>query len=207
MEGAGCAEYNGVNCRCESILKAPDGRLIYVEAGGFPMSRSLRQYKRWWHELTVPVPLTMQISIYHKSTNSWSIYSPAWRDPSAPKYPGDGVPLSVENICRYVNSLCGTNFDRVVVLPWDEYGGYYTMNDAHTKYNRGDTFHYQPRIAKKRREKVAELEELHKRQFGIKYDNTSYWVGDDKKLHMQLNVSDEKRIAAGYDKRNYIIEI
>ena len=51
-------------------------------------------------------------------------------------------------ICAWLNRLCGTSFDRVVVLPWDEYAGYYTRSDDGTKYYRGDMFRYQPRVTK-----------------------------------------------------------
>lgn len=50
------------------------------------------------------------------------------------------------DICAWLNRLCGTLFDRVVILPWDEYAGYYTRSDDGTKYYRGDMFRYQPRV-------------------------------------------------------------
>lgn len=207
MAGMGCDEYNHVNCRCESIFKDQGGKLIRASACGFPISTSQRKnYNLIYRRPAVAVPLSLELSVFDSETKSWVAIVPDWRIKER-RFPDKSVRYSTENICYWINAICGTEFDRVIVLPWDEYGGYYVMNDARTQYNRGDTFHYQPRITKRRQEKVAELTLLHQKQFGMKYDNTSYWVGDDKKLHMRFNVSDKKLLAAGYDKRDYIIEL
>lgn len=208
LEGAGCAEYNGINCRCTSVFKDGCGRLVYAEASGFPLSKLQKECFEDLHRpaKAAKIPLYLNLDVYNKETNAWEAILPDWRDPTR-QFPNKDVPYTLKNICMWLNRLCGTSFDRVIVLPWYEYAGYYTQSDDGTKYCRGDTFHYQPRITKKRQQKVAELQELHKKQFGVETDKTSYWVGDDKKLHMRLNMSDEKLKRYGYEKREYVIEI
>ena len=194
--------------RRKNIIKNPEGKLIHVSASGTTISRSYKQrYTETMRKRVADVPLFMQVFVMtDPKTKDWKEIVPDWRKPEV-KFPDMSVSYTLEHICWYINEIAGTNFDRVVVLSFDSYAGYYILNEDRTKYNRGDTFHYQPRIAKKRQEKVAELTELHKKQFGERYDNTSYWVGDDRKLHMRINVSDKVREAAGYDRRDYIIEM
>lgn len=208
MEGAGCADYNGINCRCISVFKDGAGNLVYAEVSGFPLGASQKKYFEEWHRpvKAARFPLNINLSIYNKQIQGWEGILPDWRDPRR-QFPDKSISFTRNNICTWINHLCGTSFDRVVILPWNEYAGYYTQNDDGTKSCRGDTFHYQPRITKKRQKKVAELQELHKKQFGVETDNTSYWVGDDKKLHMRLNMSDERLKQYGYEKREFVIEL
>lgn len=208
LEGAGCAEYNGINCRCISIFKDDLGRLVHAEVSGFPLGAAEKEHFEEWHRpaKAARIPLNITLSVYNKQMHGWEGILPDWRDPKR-QFPDKSVSYTLKNICTWLNRICGTSFDRIVVLPWYEYAGYYTLSDSRKKYNRGDTFRYQPRITKKRQQKVAELQELHKKQFVVEADNTSYWVGDDKKLHMRLNMSDEKLKQYGYEKREYIIEI
>lgn len=208
MEGAGCGNYNCINCRCTSIFKDGSGKLVYAEVSGFPLAQSEKEDFNLRNRpvKAAKIPLYIELSVYNKQTDEWEGILPDWRDP-ARQFPDKSVSYTLKNICTWLNRICGTSFDRIVVLPWDEYAGYYTLSDSRKKYNRGDTFRYQPRITKKRQQKVAELQELHKKQFGVEADNTSYWVGDDKKLHMRLNMSDEKLKQYGYEKREYVINI
>lgn len=118
MEGAGCAEYNGINCRCTSVFKDGCGRLIYAEASGFPLSES---QKEWFEYMYRPakaakIPLYLNLDVYNKETNAWEAILPDWRD-STRQFPNKDVPYTLKNICMWLNRLCGTSFDRVVVLP------------------------------------------------------------------------------------------
>lgn len=206
LEGCGCAEYNGINCCCTTVVKSPRG-LLYVEVSGFPLSYRQKKYFKEYHgKKAVPIPLYMDVSIYEKDGEWRRLWKE--KDGSWIKFPDKSVSYTLENICLWINKICKTDFDRVQVLPY--YAGYHTIDSTKKgihRLQRGDTFHYQPRITERRRKKIEKLMELHKEEFHEKYDNTSYWVGDDKKLHMRFGVSDEALKQAGYIQRECIVEV
>ena len=50
------------------------------------------------------------------------------------------------------------------------------------------------------------MQEQNEKRFGMKYDNTSYFVRDGE-LVMRLNISDEALQANGLTEREYIMEV
>lgn len=65
---------------------------------------------------------------------------------------------------------------------------------------------YNEELTNKRIAKVAELSEHFKKVFNEKYDNTSYYIKDDT-LIARINVSEAKRLVAGYKEREMIINV
>lgn len=119
------------------------------------------------------------------------------------------VDYILENIRDFVNTQLNCSFDNVVIL--DDLAGYRVFSDCKRKgtsekYNFGDCFNYDEDLTKMRIAKVKELSAHFKEIFNQKYDNTTYYIKDGS-LTVRINVSESKRLAAGYPDREFTVDL
>jgi len=119
------------------------------------------------------------------------------------------VKYTKENILTFVNENCNADFDEIVIL--DDLAGFRVHNsegkyNTSERYNFGDIFNYDAELTRRRREKVEEMKQEFCDLFNQKYDNTSYFIRNNK-LIVRINVEEKKRIAAGYTEREFIVEV
>ena len=207
FEGAGVSEADISratigNCRIRTAFHLDDGQHVYLELHGTervkksPASLYLWQYTGFvldCFEITDDVPND---------------------DANRHRFPPSMLPRSYEYsepaILELVNSL-GASFDAVKVVP--DFGGYRVFKypsfsgiKGKKAYNYGDEFQFDAELTARRAAKVAEMEEINKARFGMKYDNTSYYL-EGESLIMRLNVSKEKLAAAGLTERRFVLEV
>lgn len=208
FEGAGCVPCNDVeNCRIRTSFTNKDGKKIYIEF--------LNGYKhtRKGNGKVVSEPGYLSCDSCHYITDDPEIDDcnksrlDCERNQKIEK-----VKYTKENILAFVNENCNADFDEIVVL--DNLAGYRVFadiedpkkRDTFAMYNFGDVFNYDAELTRKRREKVEEIKKEFCALFNQKYDNTSYFIRNNK-LIVRINVEEKKRIAAGYTEREFIVEV
>ena len=194
FEGAGWSDADSSratigNCRIRTAFHLDDGRAVYLELVCGQRGKHACSYVYQWE-------YTGFISHAHYITDE---------QPNGHQVPRSALPASIEYslpaILRLVNSL-GASFDAVEVAP--DYSGYRVFGD-HNRYNYGDEFVIDPELCARRAALVQAMQERHKRLFGVKYDNTSYYV-EGGRLVMRLCVSDKALQAAGIRERVHVLE-
>ena len=188
------------NCRIRTAFRLDDGRPVFMEMAGCERSKySVPGLYHWQY--------TGFVDIVHEITNDIPN-----DDANCHRFPLSAFPPSFEwseaAILKVVNGL-GASFDAVKVVP--DYGGYRVFKiDRQCRgpkaYNYGDEFQYDADLTARRAAKVAEMQEVNKARFDLKYDNSSYWLNGEK-LVMNINVSKEALAAAGLTERRFILEV
>lgn len=214
FEGAGYngvnAEYNGLNCRIRTAFHNNDGKMIYLELiGCHPNEYQAKEPKK--NKVALPSTYMYVDSATYitddpeiDDCNDSRIKTIAYDEMLKTEY-------ILKNIRDFVNAQFNCSFDNVVIL--DDLAGYrvFTNNKkigwgTSARYNFGDQFVYDEDLTKRRIAKVAELTEHFKEIFNQKYDNTSYYIKNGK-LTVCINVEKQKRIAAGYSEREFVVEV
>lgn len=214
FEGAGwdgCkAEYNNINCRIRTAFHNNDNKMIYLELNGVhPNKYILAEAKK--EKITLP---TTHLYIAHahyitddKTTDDCNANNIKTIDYESQQK----IEYTLENVKNFINKYFNCSFDNVVVL--DNLAGFRVFADVKREgwgtsamYNFGDCFDYDEELTLKRINKVNELKEHFKTLFNQKYDNTSYYIRDNK-LTVCINVESKKRIEAGYKDRIFTVEV
>lgn len=214
FEGAGwdgCkAEYNNINCRIRTAFHNNDGKKIYIEINGVhPNQYALKEAKA--NGETLPTThLYVDIAFYITDDNSVDDCNES-RIKTIDYKEQQKIEYTLENIRDFINNNFNCSFESVAVL--DNLAGFRVFADVKRdglgtskSYNFGDTFNYDEETTTKRIEKVKELSENFKTLFNMEYDNTSYYIKDDK-LTVELNVPQKEQIKAGYKNRVFTVEI
>lgn len=214
FEGAGWsganAEHNGLNCRIRTAFHNNDDKMIYLELNGcHPNKYHLKTAKK--NKVTLSSTY-MYVDFAHYITDDPEIDDSNNSRIKTITYDEMlKIDYTLDNIRCFVNTQFNCSFDSVVIL--DNMAGYRVFTDNPRKgwgtseeYNFGDCFSYDEDLTKRRIAKVAELSEHFKEIFGMKYDNTSYYIKDSK-LTVCINVEEKKRIAAGYPEREFVVEV
>lgn len=214
FEGAGWdganADYNGLNCRIRTAFHDDNDKMIYLELHGFhPLKEHIKEAKNKKIEL----PLThLYIDSAHYITDDLSIDD---ENENRIKINVDykemlKIPYTLDNIKDFINKHFNSSFDEVVIL--NHLAGYRVFADykksklKSERYNFGDCFGYDAELTKKRIAKVIESQEHFKKIFNQQYDNTSYYI-ENGELTVCINATEQKRIAAGYIERKFVIEV
>lgn len=200
FESAGCAEYNGINCRIRTAFTNNDDKKIYIEflCGHIPNKKTKTEYHflhcDYCHYITEDPEIddcnNSRLTCEGKDTRE--------------------IEYTKENILAFVNENCNASFDKIVVL--NNLAGFrvHSNSGRHNtseRYNFGDTFEYDEELTKKRILKVAELSKHFKQIFNQRYDNTSYYINNNNQLEVCINVGEKERIKAGYTNRKFIVEV
>lgn len=214
FEGAGSTgangDYNGLNCRIRTAFHNDKGKMIYLEVGGgHPNKYMLKEAKK--EKIKLPETY-MYIHFAFYITDNPEIDDCNENQIKTIDYKEMlKISYTLENIRDFINKYFNCSFDEAVIL--DNLAGYkvfadYTPNCYGTskEYNFGDCFEYDKELTEKRIAKVNEMKEHFCKLFNKKYDNTSYWI-EDRKLKVCINVEEEKRIAAGYPERQFVVEV
>lgn len=190
FEGSGCVPAGEVaNCRIRTAFTNDDGKKVYIEFSCV-VKTGLGCCDHCHYITDDPSVDDCNKSCLLCERNGQFVYT-------------------YEGIKNFINKNCNASFDEVVVL--DNLAGYKVFNDSgkhntSEAYNFGDTFLYNEELTNKRIAKVAELSEYFKQIFNEKYDNTNYYIKDNQ-LIARINVSEAKRLAAGYKEREMIINV
>lgn len=212
FEGAGWPETEkkyGLNCRIRTALTNDKGRKIYLELmAGKKDKKRMKEYEF----AGIPDIYTI-VDSCHYITDDYKV-----DDCNVSRIRGENdeelehnfnwMPYTLDNILNFINVNLDCSFDKVEVLP--EYAGYRVFGDSkkygtYAGYNYGDEFQYDPELTTKITGKVEELKKHFSELFNQKYDNTSYWR-DGNDLHYRINVSEQRRKAAGYEEREGVIK-
>ena len=207
FEGAGCVPCNDVeNCRIRTAFTNKDGKKIYIEfLNGYKHTRKVNG-----KAVSEPGYLSCDFCYYITDDPEIDDCNKS-RLGCERNTEMEKVKYTKENILAFVNENCNADFDEIVVL--DSLAGYRVFADLEDPkkrntsemYNFGDVFNYDVELTKKRREKVEEMKKKFCVLFNQKYDNTSYFIRNNK-LIVRINVEEKKRIAAGYTEREFIVE-
>lgn len=199
FEGAGWAEYNGINCRIRTAFTNNDGKKIYIEflCGHTPNKKTKTEYH------------FLHCDYCHYITNDPEIDDCNYSRLKCERKDTRHIEYTKENILDFINKNCNTNFENIIIL--DDLAGFRVHADGKHNtpeaYNYGDNFNYNEELTIKRRAKVEELKKHFTNLFNQKYDNTSYYINKNNELEVRINVSEEKRIAAGYTNRTFTVEV
>lgn len=214
FEGAGCVPSNDVeNCRIRTAFTNKEGKKVYIELlSGY--KRTKVEYDKNGRKLKHPKWISEEGYLYcdfcHYITEDPEIDDCNKSTLSCERNSEMGkVKYTKENILTFVNENCNADFDEVVIL--DSISGFRVFADTkHTgtskDYNFGDCFKYDAELTERRIAKVEEMKRYFTQLFDQKYDNTSYYI-EDNQLVACINVTEEKRIAAGYKERKIILEV
>lgn len=213
FEGAGCVPSNDVeNCRIRTAFTNKEGKKIYIELlSGYKHTKV--EYGKNGRKLKHPKWISedgyLSCDFCH-----YIIDDPEIDDCNNSKLSCERntsmekVKYTKENILAFVNENCNADFEEVVIL--DNLAGFRVFTGTHTEtsqdYNFGDCFEYDAELTERRIAKVKEMKKYFAELFNQKYDNTSYYI-EDNQLMVCINVTEEKRIAAGYKKRKFVIEV
>lgn len=230
FEGAGCENTwrNDVpNCRIRTAFMNDEGRWVYLElmAGGINREQA-RSYagKAGWkagdqychvdsaHYITDDPAIDdcnenrLEADV-HSGWHRWY-----WGGCEGGNIYETLKPYTMDGILRVVNEDCHASFDRIMVA--DLLAGFRAFNDegergTYSAYNYGDVFLYDEELHKAMLAKRAELMEYHKKVFGMRYDNTSYWNDSDGSytsddMRVCVHVGEEKRKGV-YPQREFVI--
>lgn len=220
FEGAGWATCGEVsNCRIRTAFTNTKGNKVYIELMGREVTKENiknEYYQSGWHKRYQnyrPGDGFGFCDFCYVITNN-----PKIDDCNANRVrdqKGEVVErcndfaYTYKGILEFVNKYCNTDFDEIVILP--SLAGYRVFNDkgkhdTYSGYNYGDKFKYKPRLTARRIKKANELSEHYKELFHLRYDNTSFYV-EDNKLMVRLNVSDESLREAGITERLMTVEV
>lgn len=206
FEGAGCVPAGEVAiCRIRTAFTNDDGKKIYIELTSYTVEKT--DHKKWKRYSEYEVGAVLGFCDYcYYITDDPSVDD---CNESCLLCENKKLIYTYEGIKNFINENCNVSFDEIVVL--DDLAGYKVFNDngKHNTldgYNFGDTFIYNEELTKKRIAKVAELSKHFKRIFDQKYDNTSYYIKNNQ-LIARINVSEARRLVAGYKEREMIINI
>ena len=214
FEGAGCVPSNDVeNCRIRTAFTNKEGKKIYIEfISGY--KNTVVTVGKNGRKLKNPKYISEDSYICcdfcHYITDDPTIDDCNYSRLGCERNVNiEKVKYTKANILAFVNTYCNADFDEVVIL--DDLAGFRVFADGKRNtfaaYNYGDEFEYNAELTKKRIEKVAEMKERFKTLFNQRYDNTSYFVENDK-LVVRLNVSDQALQKAEWTKpRKFIVEI
>lgn len=214
FEGAGCVPCNDVeNCRIRTAFTNKEGKKIYIEfLSGYKHTKV--EYGKNGRKLKNPKWISedgyLSCDFCHYITDDPEIDDCNKSKLSCERnLEIEKVKYTKENILTFVNKHCNADFDEIVVL--DSLAGYRVHRDSGKyntpeRYNFGDVFNYDVELTRKRREKVEEMKKEFCTLFNQEYDNTSYFIRNNK-LIVRLNVEDKKRIAAGYTEREFVVEV
>ena len=206
FEGAGSAYADSAkntdvgNCRIRTAFHAKRGKRVYLELSGIrphiPSKLRGQERKNWrkqypW-KYTGFVDFAFTITD-EKPNNDCNVHK--LKTPKVFEW-------SKAGILQIVKSL-GGDFDDILVIP-DEAG--YSAHGDNGSYNFGDEFEYDAELTARRTAAITAMQEQNEKRFGMKYDNTSYFVRNGE-LVMRLNVSDEALLANGLAAREYIMEV
>ena len=207
FEGAGSVSRGEVaNCRIRTAFTNDDGKKIYIEFTSYEVTKE--DHKRYKRHFEYEVGTVLGFCNYcHYITDN-----PEIDDDNYSRLPirNKNFVYTYEGIKNFVNENCNASFDEIVVL--DNLAGYRVHNNSgkHNtaeRYNFGDTFVYDEELTKKRIEKVADLKKHFTKIFNQRYDNTSYYI-DNNKLIARIGVSDEALRKANWTSgRQLIIEV
>ena len=193
FEGAGWVDCNNVgNCRIRTAFTNDEGKKVYVE-----FSNGIR-----YIENKVAFNYISCLSCFY-ITDDPSVDDENKNWMKCEKKKTFEIEYTKENILKFVNEECNCSFDEIIVL--DYLAGYRVFSDSKKhdcfeSYNFGDEFNYNAGITNKRIEKVKQMREYFKNVFNQKYDNTSYYISNNK-LICSINVPENQRIKAGYNER------
>lgn len=203
FEGAGCVPSNDVeNCRIRTAFTNKEGKKIYIEfISGYKHTKTR---KRVFSE-----PGYLSCDACHYITDNPDIddcnYS---RLKCERNQEIENVKYTKDNILAFINEHCNADFDAIVVL--DSLAGYRVFGNGErntpSMYNFGDVFDYDAELTRRRRKKVEEMKKNFCALFNQKYDNTSYYIKDNK-LMACINVEEKKRVSAGYTEREFVVEL
>lgn len=196
FEGAGSynpVEYGDVtNCRIRAAFHNDAGDAIYLE---MTMGRRNKY-------MAPSVPETyIHIDYCHYITDD-----PNTDDCNESRLKYDGKSIykewTLENIRNFIIFNLRCSIDTIKVLPWLSGYRVFASNDLWTTagYNFADAFYYDEERTEKATAKQAELEQLNKKRFGLRFDNSSYWM-EGNELVMRLNISEGMRALNGITER------
>ena len=210
FEGAGVdsptvqSEYNGINCRIRTAFTNNAGRKLFLELQGVHLHHDKR--KRFSYPKTSIYLSDLFVIAGNSDDCCYQLHPISYEKMKEVEY-------TLENICEFVNKYCGCSFDRVEVLPW--LAGYRVFKEGGKgidQYSYGDEFCYDVARTERMTQRVEELSDKFCRELGMRngrvcyghpWDNTSYWCGEDGKLHVRLNISSERLSKAGYAQREW----
>ena len=208
FEGAGwvsCGEVS--NCRIRTAFTNDDGKKIYIEFTSYEVTKDdHKRHKRYFEYETGTVLGFCDYCFYITD-------DPEIDDDNKSRLPCERKKhfiYTYDGIKNFVNENCNASFDEIVVL--DNLAGYRVHNDSgryntSERYNFGDTFAYDEELTKKRIEKVADIKKHFTKIFNQRYDNTSYYI-ENNKLVARICVSDEALKKANWtSSRQFIIEV
>lgn len=207
FEGAGCVSAGEVaNCRIRTAFTNDNGKKIYIEFTSYTVSEY--DHKKWKRYFEYEIETVLGFCDYCYYITDDASIDDCNESRLSCECNGQFI-YTYEGIKNFINKNCNASFDEIVVL--DNLAGYRVFNNSgkhntSEAYNFGDTFLYNEELTNKRIAKVAELSEHFKRIFNEKYDNTSYYIENDQ-LIARINVSEAKRLAAGYKEREMIINV
>ena len=214
FEGAGCVPCNDVeNCRIRTAFTNKEGKKIYIEfLSGYKHTKI--EFGKNGRKLKNPKWISedgyLICDFCHYITDDPEIDDCNKSRLNCERNQGIGkVKYTKENILAFVNKYCNADFDEIVVL--DDLAGYRVFADANKcntskGYNFGDVFNYDADLTKRHRAKVEEMKKEFCVLFNQKYDNTSYFIRNNK-LIVRINVEEKKRIVAGYTEREFTVEV
>lgn len=205
FEGAGCVSCNDVeNCRIRTAFTNKEGKKIYIEfLSGYKHTR-----KKNGKIVSEPGYLTCDFCYYITDDPQIDDCNKS-RLSCERNMELEKVKYTKENILAFVNKYCNADLEEIVIL--DSLAGYRVHRDSGRyntpeRYNFGDEFNYDANLTYKRREKVEEMKKEFCLIFNQKYDNTSYYIRNNK-LIVCINVEEEKRIKAGFLEREFVVEV
>lgn len=215
FEGAGCVPCNDVeNCRIRTAFTNKEGKKIYIEfISGYKHTKI--EYGKNGKKLKHPKELSedgyLNCDFCYYITDDPKIDDCNKSRLSCERNQKiEKVKYTRKNILAFINENCNADFDEVVIL--DNLAGYRVHNsdgkyNTPEKYNLGDVFNYDAELTRKRREKVEEMKKEFCSLFNQKYDNTSYYI-EDNKLVVKINVSDKVLKESGWTKgRKFIVGV
>lgn len=215
FEGAGCVPCNGVeNCRIRTAFTNKEGKKIYIElfAG---VKNTLIEYGKKGKKLKRPrwekEDGFLWCDFCHYITDNENIDDCNYSRLSCERNTEERPKYTKENILKFVNENCSADFDEIVVL--DNLAGFRVHSgkgkyNTSERYNYGDKFDYNEDLTRRRREKVEAMKKEFCELFGMKYDNTSYWIDDNGNLVVKINTYEEALKRANWTKgRQFIVEV
>jgi hypothetical protein len=210
FEGAGCeGTQTGEisNCRIRTAFTNNEGNKVYLEIlGNVKTLKDAKEYNRYKNYVVGEAIGFIDFCFY--ITDDAKIDD--CNNSRLPCERKNNISYSYKGILDFVNKQCNCSFDSIEVL--GRMSGYRVHGDGKhntfAAYNYGDEYQYNKELETKRENKRTELENHFCKVFNQKYDNTSIWCIDNEDiLHVQINVSDQVRKAAGYNERCFNVQL
>lgn len=210
--GAVSKEYNDLSCRIRTAFTNNDGKRILLDIRAGRLSRKQREYAismmigvNKHRVCPVYVCIDSASIISEEDGKCHYLHNMSYADSVQ-------IPYTLEGILKTVNTYFNCSFDKICIphklAGYRVFAGHQKGVSEYERYNYGDEFSYDETLTLKMIEKVNELKKHFARIFSQRYgnDNTSYW-NENGKLMVELNVSEEKRLAAGYPERRFVVEV